>query len=228
MKSEHWLALGIVAGTSLAAATALAALAETPVAMVEDVSGNPSGVAFLEYLKPGAVIKLAATDRLVLDYFHSCARETITGGTVTVGNDGSKVEGGAIASEKVVCDGGQLKLNVSQSSESGTVVFRAPPTPGQPETIDRTLYSLSPIFDLGGPATRLLVEEIDKPGRRIDLRISQKDLIKGRFYDFAQHGERLVPGAVYRATANRRSTVFKIDPSAGSGPAALPGRLVQL
>ena len=225
MKSRAAFALGVVAGLALLAPPALA---EAPVAMVEGVTGTAAGVSFMQYLQPGTVIKLGPSDHLVLDYFQSCARETITGGTVTVGNDGSKVAGGAVSSETVVCDGGQLKLTVAQSMQSGTVVFRAAPKAGQPEPIERTLFNLSPIFDLGGPATRLVVEEIDKPGRRIDLRLSEKDLVQGRFYDFAQHGERLVAGATYRATANHRSVVFKIDPTAVAEPVSLPGRLVQL
>ena len=225
MKSSSAFALGVVAGLALLAPPALA---EAPVAMVEGVTGTAAGVSFMQYLQPGAVITLGPADKLVLDYFHSCARETITGGTVTVGSDGSKVAGGTMSSETVVCDGGQLKLTVAQSMQSGTVVFRAAPKAGQPEAVERTLFNLSPIFDLGGPATRLVVEEIDKPGRRIDLRLTEKDLVQGRFYDFAQHGERLVAGATYRATANRRSVVFKIDPSAAAEPVSLPGRLVQL
>ncbi len=225
MKSRHVFASGVIAGFALLATPAIAA---APVAMVEDVTGTTTGLDYLQYVEAGKVIKLGPSDKLVLDYFHSCARETITGGTVTVGTDASKVAGGTVTSETVVCDGGQLKLTVAQAKEGGVVVYRAAPKAGQPDAVERTVFGLSPIFDLGGPTTRLLVEEIDKPGRRIDLRLSEKDLVQGRFYDFAQHGERLVPGATYRATANRRSVVFKIDPAAAAGPVALSGRLVQL
>jgi hypothetical protein len=225
MKSRHAFALGLIAGCALLAAPAMA---EDSVAMVEDVTGTAAGVNLFQYLQAGTVIKLAPADKLVLDYFRSCARETITGGTVTIGNEGSAVAGGAKASEKVVCDGGQYKLTTSQAMQSGTVVFRAAPKAGQPDAVERTLFNLSPIFDLGGPTTRLLVEEIDKPGRRIDLRLSEKDLVQGRFYDFAQHDERLVAGATYRVTANRRSVVFRIDPTAKAASGALAGRLVQL
>jgi len=224
MKLRQKLALFAIAGFALLAPPALA---DAPVAMVEEVTGTAAGVDFLQYLPAGKVIKLGPTDKLVLDYFRSCARETITGGTVTVGDDASKVAGGTVTSERVVCDGGQLKLTVAQATAGGIVVYREAPKAGQPDAVERTLFGLSPIFDLGGPTTRLLVEEIDKPGRRIDLRLSEKDLVQGRFYDFAQHGERLVAGATYRATANRRSIVFKIDPTAAAGPVTLPARLVQ-
>jgi hypothetical protein len=225
MRSRHMFASGVIAGCALLATPAIAA---TPVAMVEDVTGTTAGLEYLQYVDAGKVIKLGPSDKLVLDYFHSCARETITGGTVTVGTDASQVAGGTVSSERVVCDGGQLKLTVAQAKEGGVVVYRAAPKAGEPDRVERTVFGVSPIFDLGGPTTRLLVEEIDKPGRRIDLRLSEKDLVQGRFYDFARHGQRLLPGATYRATANRRSVVFKIDPTAAAGPVALSGRLVQL
>ena len=58
------------------------ALAETPVAVVEDVKGKPSGVEFMDYVVPGKVIRLGPNDSIVLGYLASCWRETITGGTM--------------------------------------------------------------------------------------------------------------------------------------------------
>src|SRR5580692_4829199 len=73
-----------------------AALAGEPVAIVEDVSGKMSGVEFMEYVESGKVIKLGPHDQMVLDYLKSCWRETITGGTVTVGNEQSQVQLGSV------------------------------------------------------------------------------------------------------------------------------------
>ena len=46
-----------------------------------------------------------------------CVRETITGGTVTVGTDQSDVEGGWVAWSKVDHDGGKLVLRGNKLSQ---------------------------------------------------------------------------------------------------------------
>lgn len=51
----------------------------------------------MDYVEPGQVIRLGAADGLVLGYLKSCWRETITGGTVTVGTEQSQVAGGEVA-----------------------------------------------------------------------------------------------------------------------------------
>ena len=103
----------------MAAASALAtagimicgapALAQAPVALVEDVRGNTVGVEFMDYVSAGKVIKLRPQDSIVLGYLTSCWHETITGGIVTVGSEQSDVQGGKVARRKVKCDGGELK-----------------------------------------------------------------------------------------------------------------------
>jgi hypothetical protein len=186
----------------------------------------------MEYLPAGKVIALAPKDVIVVDYFHSCVRETITGGTVTVGTERSEVVGGDVSSETVQCDGGQLRLTTQQASQSGVVVYRALPKPGAPpadhNAVERTLYGLSPLIDLQGSAGTLVVERLDQPGARIELNLGTSDLVQGSFYDFARHDRKLVAGGVYRASAHGRSVVFKIDPAARPGEGNLPGRLLQL
>ena len=206
------------------------AAAGDPVAMVEDVSGKPAGIAVMDYLSDGAVIRLGASDRLVVSYFHSCVRERITGGVVTIRPDQSDVAGGAVQRERVECDGGHLHLTAEQAAKSGVVVFRAPPKPaGQPVEfpIERTLYGLSPLIDLRGGG-KLVIERLDAAGERLELALSGKQLLRGKFYDCAKHRIALVPGGVYRASVKDRSVVFKIDPSAKPGEVAFAGRLLQL
>ncbi|MFI4986809.1 MAG: hypothetical protein ACHQF3_05165 [Alphaproteobacteria bacterium] len=201
-------------------------------AMVEDVSGGSPGVEFMEYLAEGKVVRLGPKDVLVVGYFRSCVRDTITGGTVTIGAERSSVEGGALKSETVQCDGGQLRLSTQQASQSGVVVYRSVPKFTQQSdsstAVERTLYGLSPLFDLGGKASKLVVERLDKPGRKLELNLAKAELVHGTLYDFASHGHILAAGGVYRASANGRSVVFKIDASAQPGDAALAGRLIQL
>src|SRR6201997_1678556 len=85
-----------------------AASAQSPAAVVEEVQGNVPGVQFMDYVDPGQVIRLGAHDRIVLGYLKSCWRETISGGTVTVGPEQSEVAGGEVARAKVACEGGKM------------------------------------------------------------------------------------------------------------------------
>ncbi len=229
MGSRRWAA---VAGLAVFVRLTVPAFAGEPVAMVEEVTGAAPGVEFMEYLSEGKVIHLAAKDTLLLDYFRSCVRERISGGTVTIGAEKSSVAGGTVESEKVQCDGGQYRLSSRQAMASGVVVYRALPRPTDNEAkaveVDRTLYGLSPLFDLGGSAGTLVVERVDRRGERIVLKLRHSDLVRGTFYDFAAHGQALAAGGTYRASSNGRSIVFKIDPSAQPGEAALAGRLVRL
>jgi len=229
MRSRHLLAwLGFAGLISLA----IPAAASEPVAMVEDVKSKSAGVEFMEYLQAGKVIPLAPKDVIVVDYFHSCVRETITGGTVTVGADHSDVVGGDVQSQTVQCDGGQLHLTTQQASQSGVVVYRALPKPGaapaDANAVQRTLYGLSPIFDLGTSDGTLVLTRVDQPGSRHELALKPSDLMHGKFYDFAKHGRKLVAGATYRASLDGRSVVFKIDATAHPGAGDLAGRLLQL
>ena len=228
----HWRHSIVGIGLAGLVALALPAAASEPVAMVENVKSKSAGVQFMEYLPAGKVIALAPKDVMVVDYFHSCVRETITGGTVTVGTERSDVVGGEVSSETVQCDGGQLRLTAQQASQSGVVIYRALPKPGaapaDANAVERTLYGLSPLIDLQGSAGPLVVERIDQPGTRIQLNLGSSDLVHGTFYDFARHGRKLVAGGVYRASANGRSVVFKIDPAAHPGEGDLVGRLLQL
>src|SRR5258706_15347656 len=58
--------------------------------------GNPSGVEFMDYVRAGQVIRLGPHQTIVLSYMASCVRETITGGTVTVGTQRSEVQSGHV------------------------------------------------------------------------------------------------------------------------------------
>lgn len=221
--------IGAILGANLA--LAMPAIAADPVALVEEVSGTAAGVALLDYLPTGSVIDLTGGGSLVVDYLQSCMRETITGGTVTIGIDHSLITGGAVQRQKVECDGGQLRLSTDQAAKSGVVVFRKAKPPRDASAgalgIDQTLYSASPLIDLRGGG-RLVIERLDQPGERIELDIPPGQLLRGTFYDFAKAGRALAPGGVYRVEAGERSLVVKIDPFATAGPGPLAGRLLRL
>src|SRR5216684_6334936 len=97
------VAAGVVAGS-------VAAAAPVQVALVENVTGNPAGVEFMDYLETGKIIALGPHDSIVLSYMSSCVRETITGGTVTIGTDQSEVQSGRVVRTKVPCDAGKMVL----------------------------------------------------------------------------------------------------------------------
>ena len=100
------------------------ALAQAPVAVVEEVTGKPSGVEFMDYVLPGKVIKLGPKDSIVLGYMKSCWREMITGGTVLVGAEQSMVHEGEIERVKVDCDKTGQHAADQDTRESAATVFR--------------------------------------------------------------------------------------------------------
>ena len=205
-----------------------AALAGEPVAIVEDVSGKTSGVEFMDYVESGKVIKLGPHDQIVLDYLKSCWRETITGGTVTVGNEQSQVQLGSIKRVRVKCDGGRMELSPEQSVESAGLISRSmgeQPGGGRKTSPQVTLYACIPIIDVKVGNT-LLIERIDKPGERMELSIQPAQLVHGAFYDFASTNRVLTAGGVYRATLGTKQIVFKID-DAAPAMAPLASRLLR-
>ncbi len=224
-----WSLSLIVLNAVLSGLGMVSASAADPVALIEDVSGTPPGVEFMDYLAAGREIHLGQNDRLVIDYLRSCWRETITGGTVTIGPEQSSVSGGTLSREKIECDGGKLRLSTDQAAKSGVVVFRAPPKPaaGNKLGAERTLYGLSPLIELGGAGT-LVVERLDKLGAPLTLDIKPGQLLRGAFYDFARDGLALVAGGVYRASIGGRAVVFQIDAKAKAGATAPAGRLLTL
>ena len=204
-----------------------AAWADTPVALVEDVSGKPAGVEFMDYLEPGKVIRLADGDSIVLSYLKSCWRETIRGGAVTVGAEQSTVEGGTVDRAKVFCDGGKMELAAAQSKQSAAMVFRKAPGPNTAPKPQFTIYGLSPLVELKGGGT-LVLERVDVPsGDRLEVVIAPADLVRGAFYDLAKNGKPLKPGGIYRAKVGDQQIVFAVDPAARDGAAPAAGRLLR-
>jgi hypothetical protein len=114
-------AIAVIAAIAVFTCLAGPVAAGDPVALVEDVSGNAAGVEFMDYLAAGQEIRLAPKDRLVIDYLRSCWRETITGGTVTIGAEQSNVASGTVGREKIECDGGKLRLtaDLPRPAEAG-------------------------------------------------------------------------------------------------------------
>jgi hypothetical protein len=202
--------------------SASAAFAQAPVAVVEDVQGKTAGVELMDYVTPGQKITLGSGDSIVLGYVKSCWRETISGGTVTVGAEQSTVEGGKVERTKVACDSGKISLAPPQAGKAGGMVFRDMPGT-RPQFI---LYGSSPLIEAKGGGM-LVIERTDQRGERHDVSIAAGALLRGSFYDFAKSDKQLTPGGIYRARLGAQQIVFKVDPLAKPGRTAIIGRLIR-
>ena len=219
----------LIAFVALAAATLdskIAYAAETgPVAVVEDVSFETGELQFMDLLELGRVFKLDAGQSVTLGYLSSCTRETITGGTITVGSEASKVSGGAVERELVDCDGGDLQLSTGQSQTAGAIVFRKAPTKGKSKPKpQRILYSVSPLIrfvnETPPTSVTIFLERLD--GKKEQHTI---DIING-VADLARENIVLEPGGLYIATAGDRKVVFRISPVASRAGVSVLGRLL--
>jgi hypothetical protein len=198
--------------------------AADPAAIIEDVSANAGGLQPMDYVAPGKVIALAANQTLTLGYMKSCVREVIAGGKVTIGAEQSVVDGGKVERSQVRCDGGRLKLTAEQASKSGGMVFRRPPNPNVP--IDVTIYGVSPMLELKA-GSKVTIERLDANAAQIMLAPSPQQLQHGKFLDLARENTALAPGGVYRAAADGKQIVFKVDPTASVGASPVVGRLLR-
>jgi hypothetical protein len=206
---------------------ALPVHAAGPAAVVEDVSGAPQGVELMDYVVPGKVIKLSANDVLVLGYIKSCWRETIHGGTVTVGSEQSTIEGGSVDRAKVACDGGKMELAAEQSKQSAAMVFRGSPSkPAAPPKPQFVLYGRSPVIELPGGG-KVAIERIDVAGETLEFAVGPGELLHHAFYDLAKAGKSLTAGGVYRARMGNQQLIFQIDPAATAGAGPIAGRLLR-
>jgi hypothetical protein len=226
MINTRFAILAVAAG---AMATSAAAAAPGQVALVENVTGNPAGVALMDYLETGRTIALGPRETIVLSYMSSCVRETITGGTITIGTDQSEAQGAKVVRTKVACDAGKMVLTSAQPSQFGGRIFRSAPAvngPAHAASPQLTLYGRSPIVELKAPGT-LLIERIDQTGERYMIEVGTEHLLHGRFYDFAKSGRSLAAG-VYRISGGGQEIVFKIDSNAKAGGTPIMGRLLRL
>src|SRR3981081_4122224 len=119
MKSILAAVVGFIGFTGLATAQA-------PVAVVEDVQGKVTGAEFMDYVAPGAVIKLGPGSTVVLGYMKSCWRETIRGvGTVIVGSEARSVRLSGVNAGKGQCASSRSKLVDREVRESAATIFRS-------------------------------------------------------------------------------------------------------
>jgi len=209
-----------------AGALLLAASSQAPTAVVEDVTGRTAGVQFMDYVDPDQVIKLGPQDSITIGYLKSCVRETITGGTVIVGQDQSDVRGGNVVRSRVDCDGGKMLLTAQLAAQSGAAVVRDLKNGPQLPQPQFTIYGLSPIIEAKEGDT-VVLDRLDMPGERHNIFIGGRRLLHGGFIDLARANIMLAAGGLYRAKDGDRELVFRVDRGADSGATPIVGRLLR-
>lgn len=192
--------------------------AAEPAAIVEDIQATKAGLSFMDYVHEGQVITLGDEEHITLGYLHSCQREVITGGTVTIGNLQSAVNKGQVMREEVECHGGQAKLSGQQAGTSGALAFRSSNTTNKPEL---TIYGNAPVFRLHTANTPLTVAPLNKRGQSHTIEV------KGHHVDLADKNISLSPG-LYKVEAGNMSKIFKVHHRAEPGKAPIITRLVDL
>lgn len=195
-----------------------------PVAIIEDIQTDASNISFMDYVNEGQVIQLGESGKLVIGYLNSCRRETITGGTVTIGLLQSRVNKGQLLREDVECDGGNAKLSGQQSVASGAFALRGAEQAkigiGKSEL---TIYGRSPVIRLKQLNSNITIERMDKRGRQYTYQL------KGKHIDLADHKLSLALGGTYRVSVeNGISKTFKVDKYAEAGKISILSRLIDL
>jgi hypothetical protein len=218
--------IGAVAGVFCLAAPALA---ETPAAIVEDVQGKVDGIAFMDYVAPGKIIKLGPKASITLSYLKSCQRETISEGVVLVGAEQSTVQLGEVRREKVPCDTNAAKLSDREANQSAATTFRTmrEDAKGAAPAKLPTLYGTAPLVQAKSGST-LVIERTDGKEPTISVPLKSEIMVGGKFYDFARAGKALTPGGSYLAILGAKRYAFQVDASATSSPTPIVGRLLRL
>jgi hypothetical protein len=203
-------------------------LAETPAAIVEDVQGKVDGIAFMDYVAPGKIIKLGPKASITLSYLKSCQRETISEGVVLVGAEQSTVQLGEVKREKVPCDTNAAKLSEREANQSAATTFRTMRSDAKsaPPKLP-TLYGVAPLVQAKSGST-LVIERTDGKEPTISILLKNDIMIGGKFYDFAKAGKSLTPGGSYLAILGAKRYAFQVDASATSSPTPIVGRLLRL
>jgi hypothetical protein len=217
--------IGAVVG---AFCVATPALAETPAAIVEDVQGKVDGIAFMDYVAPGKIIKLGPKASVTLSYLKSCVRETISEGVVLVGAEQSTVQLGEVKRDKVPCDTNAAQLSEREANQSAATTFRTMRSDAKaaPAKLP-TIYGVAPLVQAKSGST-LVIERTDGKEPSITVPLKSEIMVGGKFYDFAKAGKSLTPGGSYIAILGAKRYAFQVDASATSSPTPIVGRLLRL
>ena len=128
------MSLDFARSPSLSAVLAVASLIATtsvgvagPAALVESVLTHSGSAEVMSYVETGKTFRLGPQDTMVLSYLEPCLRETITGGTVTIGIDHSEVQGGKVTRTKLDCRSDLYVLTGNSTADFPDALFGASP-----------------------------------------------------------------------------------------------------
>ena len=198
-----------------------------PRAIVEEIDASGIKLEFMDYVHEGQVIDLEEEQSISLSYLSSCTQETIVGGRLVVGVRQSIITGGSLERLNTVCPSAALAVTKSQGKAAAVIAFRAPPGKKEPTRNRKIiLRHVSPIVEVG-EAEQFRLDQLAPSRSEFTLKLSGKNLLRGRFIDFAKLGIALTPGAEYRATLDKRRIEFGIHSSAVAGTAPLIERLIR-
>ena len=213
-----------VAGLLLGFGSAPAYAQSEPVALVEEVTKERTNLQLMDYLEAGRQIDLGAEETLRLGYLFSCVEETITGGTVTIGEAQSTVDGGTVVRNWVDCDGGSVLLAEGQDQEAGAAVFRNDqPCDAAPQP-DRVVYDVSPLVKFQDTPEAITVTPICEGEDDAGFMVPMND----RIVDFREAKITLEPGRTYRFSTQSRSTIVKISRLARKNSGTIIARLLPM
>ena len=189
------------------------------VAILEEIAGAAGTHEAFDELKAGERLDLGANGRAIVGYLGSCTRETIDGGTVVIGKEQSKIEGGKVARETIPCEATQLVLSEEEAGKSAT--FSTRPMPWERE-LRQVVPSLSPLIWVGAKG-QLTIKRLDSEEQQ-PLSLPIKD---GKV-DLAVHQVELVPNGFYELQVGKKTMVIKIHSNAQAGAMPAMSRLVRL
>lgn len=185
--------------------------ASRPVAIVEESTKTEGKGQPFDLLAEKDTVALAAGETMILGYLKSCVRETITGGSITVGTKESVVEGGKVIREKTECAVNKLALTADESQQSATIAFR-----GQVKHI----YSRQPLI-MAAKSESVTIQPL-QGGESWKLAPES-----GRI-DFRAVNLEMQPGMSYRVTGAKAAIVVEVDAAATSAKTGALERVVIL
>ncbi|MEQ8440948.1 MAG: hypothetical protein RIM33_10050 [Alphaproteobacteria bacterium] len=200
------------------------AAADDPSAMVEDITSIRDDVQLMDYLTPGQEITLSGDETIVIGYFASCLQETVTGGTVTVGEYESSVDGGTVATERGFdCDDQVITYTLAQQQEAGTTALRAG-TPCDQIVPDIVIYDTSPLIRLSDGGSAIAYRDLcAEAGQEMQTLDAEQGIV-----DFRAQGLSLTPEHLYLLQSGDREVLVLISALAEPDTPSLLARYVPL
>jgi hypothetical protein len=215
MKGHSLIVLGV-----LLAAAAPTYAQQKPSGMVEDLQSAPqAGVDLMEFVSPGQRIPLGKDGQLVLNYFQSCRVETVRGGTITVGQTESRIDGGTVRAQNRPCDPKKFAAT-TKTAEPGALAIRA--VPGSTDDGEVSLKSDRPVFrwESGGATVRIFAVDTPTP------KLVWSGTAEKSWIEYPATAPKLQPSVPYLVDVNTKTgkkgqVNFIIEPGARPDDAAM-------